>query len=178
VRCPDPEVTAQLGRFLSLDHVSEQQLALLARTLQRDEPIVDALASRQDSQQTLRTLGAFVDLTGARGAYLSVGPPEVAVQPFGAASTLHLGPLELMAESAARVALRGQGTPAGAAALAHHARLLRRLGGVLNAEEPQGYEVVVLPQLIVVEGQAGYYRVFAPEELEAPAPPDSDPVDG
>jgi hypothetical protein len=29
-----------------------------------------------------------------------------------------------------------------------------------------------------VEGEAGYYRVFAPEELLAPAPPDSDPIDG
>jgi hypothetical protein len=183
-----------LTYFIELDPTDAAFDDLLAQHVDDPRPDVAAVASRLQHawllwreskaepapplQETLRTLGAFVDLAGARGAYLSVGPSEVAVQPFGAASTLHLGPLELMAESAARVALRGQGTPTDAAALPHHATLLRRLGGVLDAEEPQAYEVVVLPQLIVVEGEAGYYRVFAPEELLAPAPPDSDPIDG
>ena len=194
VLCPDHDVSAQLGRFLALDQVTEQQLALLARTLPRAEPIVDGLASRHDGQHTLlvittvRIVAVTRDGTHARShdVYLqNVASTSVALPEQSADAHYRIvvsgrqasAWLELMAESAARVALRRQGTPSDATALAHHATLLRRLGAELDAEEPQAYEVVVLPRLIVVEGQAGYYRVFAPEELLAPPPPDSEAGD-
>jgi hypothetical protein len=183
-----------LTYFIELDPTDGGFDQLLAQHVDDSRPDVAAAAGRLQHawllwreskalpspplQETLRTLGAFVDLAGARGAYLSVGPAEVAVQPFGAASTLHLGPLELMAESAARIALRGQGAPATGAAPAHHAPLLRRLGAVLDAEPPQAYEIVVLPRLVVVEGQAGYYRAFTLDELAAPPPADDSPAAG
>ena len=66
---------------------------------------------------------------------------------------------------AAYAALRGQVPPADPAGILRHETRLRAVGAVLDAEPAQAFELALLPSAIVVEGSAGYVRVFLADEL-------------
>jgi hypothetical protein len=114
--------------------------------------------------EILRTLGALLDASNARGAYLAVAPEAVRVQTFGDQSIVDLGAVELRQEIAAYAALRGQ-VPADAGADVRHETRLRAIGLVLDAEPGQAYEMAVMPSAVLVEGTAGYHRVFTADAL-------------
>ncbi len=118
--------------------------------------------------EVLRTLGALVDQEQAEMATLEVRPGEVTVRVLGRAGERRLRTQELQQESAARQALRGQ-VPVGPRAAPCFEPLLRILGRDLEREAAQDYTIVVTPDIIGVEGSAGYYALFPVGALEARA---------
>ncbi|HEY7060339.1 MAG TPA: hypothetical protein VII06_02585 [Chloroflexota bacterium] len=113
--------------------------------------------------EVLRTLGALLDASSARGAYLAVTADAVRIQTFGEHAIVDLGATELRQEIAAYTALRGQ-VPDPLAAERHETRL-RALGALLDGEAPQAYELAVMPRAVIVEGTAGYFHMFTADEL-------------
>src|SRR5439155_26508245 len=119
-------------------------------------------------QETLRTLGALIDASGARIVYLAVEPHRAQVQRFGGEPThLAISHAELLQEIAARQALRGQVPPIDPTSTELCETRLRAVGAELDREPPQSYELVITPRSVVVEGSAGYHLVFTLEELAA-----------
>ena len=101
--------------------------------------------------EVLRTMGALLDASTVRGAYLAVARDNVRLQTFGERSIIDLGLLELRQEIAAYTALRGQVTAAEAHTTTRHEARLRAVGTVLDAQPGQSYELAVMPSAIVVE---------------------------
>jgi hypothetical protein len=161
---PSAELFAELLARCSAD--SRPGVADAARVLQRswERGLSGAdVLPLPPLAEILRTLGALLDASGARGAYLAVTPDVVRVQTFGEQSIVDLGAQELRQEIAAYTALRGQ-VPAGPTDVRHETRL-RAIGMALDAEPSQSYELAVMPRAVLVEGTAGYYRVFTADDL-------------
>jgi hypothetical protein len=123
-------------------------------------------------QEVLRTLGGRLDDAGARGAYLAVGPEGVRLQILGEPSVVILDLGELRQEIAGRTALRGQVAPADPSAPDRFETRLRAVGMELDRlvqaqalAAAHAYELVALRRTVVVEGEAGYHRVFLTDEL-------------
>ena len=57
--------------------------------------------------------------------------------------------------------------PANAGAEVRHEARLRAIGLELDAEPGQSYELAVMPSAVLVEGTAGYHRVFSADDLTA-----------
>jgi hypothetical protein len=172
-----------LAYFIELNPSAELFADLLARCAADTRPgVADAARVLQRSwergltgaevlpvppmAEILRTLGALLDASNARGAYLAVAPEAVRVQTFGDQSIVDLGALELRQEIAAYTALRGQVPPDPGADVRHETRL-RVIGLELDAEPGQAYELAVMPSAVLVEGTAGYRRVFTADDLTA-----------
>ena len=163
---PSPELFAELLNRCAND--PRQGVADSARELLQswERGLVGAEAlPLPPLAEVLRTMGALLDASGVRGAYLAVAPNNVRLQTFGERSIIDLGLLELRQEIAAYTALRGQVTAAEAHTTMRHEVRLRAVGAVLDAQPGQSYELAVMPSAIVVEGSAGYARVFRAEEL-------------
>jgi hypothetical protein len=164
---PSPELFADLLARCAAD--TRPGVADAARVLQRSwqRGLTGAEALPVPSMaEILRTLGALLDASNARGAYLAIAPEAVRVQTFGDQSVVDLGALELRQEIAAYTALRGQ-VPADAGADVRHETRLRAIGLELDAEPGQSYELAVMPSAVLVEGTAGYRRVFSDDDLTA-----------
>jgi hypothetical protein len=121
-------------------------------------------------QETLRMVGALLDETAARGAYLVLAPEWVQLHAFGAHGPLQLGLLQLCQEIAARTALRGRVPPADPTALDRYETRLRVVGAELDRAPVQAYELVITPRAIEVESTTGYQRTFADADLAALLP--------
>ena len=175
-----------LSYFIQLDPTAEAFDELLAQYVTDARPgIAEAAALLQSSwlrgrtaaraeaapappalQEALRTLGALIDETGARVVYIAVEPRRALVQRFGGEPTqFAMSPAELMQEIAARQALRGQVPPVDPTSTVLYETRLRAVGAELDREPPQAYELVITPRSVVVEGSAGYHRVFTLDEL-------------
>ncbi len=164
---PSPELFADLLARCAAD--TRPGVADAARVLQRawQRGLTGADVIPQPSlAEILRTLGALLDTSDARGAYLAVTPDAVRVQTFGDQNLVALDAVELRQEIAAYTALRGQ-VPAGPVAALRHEARLRAVGLELDAQPEQSYELAVMPRAILVEGAAGYHRVFTAEDLAA-----------
>jgi hypothetical protein len=162
---PSPELFADLLARCSAD--TRPGVADAARVLQRswERGLSGAEVIPQPPlAEILRTLGALLDASDARGAYLAVAPEAVRVQTFGDQSIVDLGALELRQEIAAYTALRGQ-VPADPGADERHETRLRTIGLQLDDEPNQSFELAVMPRAVVVEGTAGYFRVFSAADL-------------
>jgi hypothetical protein len=118
--------------------------------------------------EMLRTLGGLLDDFQAPLARLSLEPDSTLVQPLAPVNEVALGPVELQQEISARMALRGQIAADDPAGAERYERLLRAVGTALAAEPVQRYDLIVTPRAIVVEGSAGYFRVFTREDLAPP----------
>jgi len=174
-----------LSYFIQLDPTAEAFDELLAQYVADARPgIAEAAALLQSSwlrgrtaarapapapfplQESLRTLGALIDESGARIVYLAVEPHRAQVQTFGGEPTrLAFTHAELMQEIAARQALRGQVPPVDPLSTELCETRLRAVGAELDRESPQSIELVVTPRSVVVEGSEGYHRVFTVDEL-------------
>src|SRR4051794_36509818 len=164
---PSPELFADLLARCAAD--TRPGVADAARVLQRawEHGLSGAEVIPQPPlAEILRTLGALLDASSARGAYLAVAPDAVRVQTFGDQSIVDLGALELRQEIAAYTVLRGQ-VPAAPEADGRHETRLRAIGLELDAEPSQPYGLAVMPRAVLVEGTAGYYRVFTADDLTA-----------
>jgi hypothetical protein len=126
-------------------------------------------ARRPPFQETLRTLGALLDASGARAALLTVAPDGAAQQTFRELGQRYLEAPELEEQIAARVALRGTGAPPAPSPVDRYEALLRVLGAALDVDgDPaQPYELVVTPRTVMVEDGTGYHQVFTIEHLAA-----------
>jgi hypothetical protein len=176
-----------LSYFIQLDPTAEAFDELLAQYVSDPRPgIAEAAALLQSSwlrgrtaarapepappalQETLRTLGALIDEAGARIVYLAVEPHRAQVQRFGGEPTQQaISRAELMQEIAARQALRGQVPAVDPTSAELFETRLRAVGAELDREPSQAYELVITPRSVVVEGSAGYHRVFTLDELGA-----------
>ncbi|HLH27235.1 MAG TPA: hypothetical protein VK066_32345 [Chloroflexota bacterium] len=164
---PSPELFADLlGRCAADPRPGVADAArVLQRAWQRGLQGAEVLP-QPPLAEVLRTLGALLDAANARGAYLVVAPDAVRVQTFGDQGIVDLGATELRQEIAAHTALRGQLPPA-AEPTVRHASRLRAIGLALDAEPSQTYELAVMPRAVLVEGSAGYCRVFTADDLAA-----------
>src|SRR4051794_18491301 len=162
---PSPELFADLLARCAAD--TRPGVADAARVLQRawEHGLSGAEVIPQPPlAEILRTLGALLDASNARGAYLAVAPDAVRVQTFGDQSIVDLGALELRQEIAAYTALRGQ-VPTDPGVGERHETRLRAIGVELDEKPNQSYELAVMPRAVLVEGSAGYLRVFAADDL-------------
>ncbi len=122
--------------------------------------------TRPSLPETLRVLGAILDESGARAAYLAVRPDVAVVQTCGPdPQQRRLGPQELAQESAARTVLRGQVPVDDVIASERHEPRLRVVGAVLAEQPLQTFELVVGRRVVEASGSEGYARVFLAEEL-------------
>ena len=119
--------------------------------------------------ETLRVLGALADEVGAPFSMLDVRTDEAQVRLYDVVRDERLDARALQQQSAARAALRGQVSPEAAGAPLRYEPLLRAVGALLAAEAAQTYQVIVTPQLIAVEGSAGYFGLFPTPQLAAQA---------
>jgi hypothetical protein len=173
-----------LTSFMEMQPPSHTFAALLARYVADSRPGIAAAAfSLQRAWESanqgavppplpfedlLRTLGSLLDEAGARAGYLSVGPAGATLQGCGPTPCQRtLGPLELHHENTGRSALRSQVSPAGEASPERFESRLRIVGAMLETQPVQGYEIIVGPHLIEVEGEDGYCHVFTAEEIAA-----------
>jgi hypothetical protein len=164
---PSPELFADLLARCAAD--PRPGVADGARALQRswERGLAEAhVAAPPSLSQTLRTLGARLDAASARGAYLAVTPESVRLQTFGEQRIIALGSAELRQQIAAYTALRGQVPAGGGVAVLRHEARLRAVGAALDAEPSQVYELAIMSRAVLVEGSAGYCRVFCSEELD------------
>src|SRR3954470_20158085 len=167
MRPPSHTFSALLARYVA---DSGPGIAGAATALQRawaraNQGTIPALLPFED---LLRTLGSLLDESGARAGYLSVGPAGATLQGCGPTPCQRtLGPLELHQENAGRSALRSQVLRTDEAAPDRFEGRLRVVGAMLETQPVQGYEIVIGPHLIEVEGEDGYCHVFTAEEITA-----------
>jgi hypothetical protein len=114
-------------------------------------------------------VGSRLDAEEVELGTLEVQPTAVALRVLGRMREDHLDADALQQESVARQALRGHVPGPRAAAPERYETRLRVLGTMLEAEPPQAYTIVVAPQLVGVEGSAGYFRLLSVSELAARA---------
>ena len=167
MRPPSHTFPALLARYAvdSRPGIAGAAVALQRAWERANEGAILPLLSFED---LLRTLGSLLDEAGARAGYLSVGPAGATLQGCGPTPCQRtLGPLELHHENAGRSALRSQILPADEAAAERFEGRLRVVGAMLETQPVQGYEIVVGPHLIEVEGDDGYCHVFTAEEVAA-----------
>jgi hypothetical protein len=188
VEGPDVEYLERLlGHFVGVDPPANEFGALLVDYLQSAPPSDPATADRlqrswlraelggaspvRSLQETLRTLGALLDEADLRGSEvvsLEVDAERAAVGTLGRFRRREFDPLRLRQQSAARMALRGQMMPrTNPTALDRYEPRLRAVGAALDREPPQSYRIAVTPNVVVVEGSAGYRHGFTPAQLAA-----------
>jgi hypothetical protein len=125
------------------------------------------VAARLTPADILRVLGALLDDARARAAFVVLGPEGALMQAFGETRQWELTAVEIARENAARSALRGQ-VPVGNPLLPErYESALRAVGTALEREAPQVFEILASRNAVVVSGDAGYHRVFSPDELTA-----------
>ncbi len=165
--CPSPETFVE--RLAEHAASGRPGLADAARVLRRawEEGQREGSGVTPTLQETLRTLGAWLDERGARAAYATVGPDGARIQTFGELTEATFEPLALRLEVAARTTLRDEVAPTDSCAPATHEARLRAVGAALAGAPAQWLELFVTTRTIVVEGQGGYYRVWSLDELAA-----------
>jgi hypothetical protein len=118
-------------------------------------------------EETLRTLGALLDATGAAIAKLELSPRGVTLRVPGEPSARHLALRELQQALAGRRAVRGHTLPAAPARRERYEPLLRVVGMLLAGAPAESYELVVAPELVLVRDSTGRTAVFLVEQLAA-----------
>jgi hypothetical protein len=152
-----------LARFISGPGVAGAADLLQCSWQRGEEP-----AEPPPLPETLRTLGGLLDDFQTPLARLSLETDSTLVQPLVPLNELALGPVELQQEISARTALRGQVATDDSADAERYERLLRVVGTALATKPAQSYDLIVTPRVVIVEGSAGYFRVFTREELAPP----------
>jgi hypothetical protein len=155
--------------------------ALLLRSWQRGQAPAGTASERPPLRELLRTLGALLDESRARGAFLRVEADGALVHPFEGSVVRRSG-AELQQEIAARAALRGQVQRP--PAMARWEIALRAVGAALEGHRAAPpLEIVVTQHTVVVEG-AALHRVYllsaqgTVRELSTPGPSEPPASDG
>lgn len=132
---------------------------LLLRSWERGRGVPTAPGTLPPLSEALRTLGALLDESAVRGAFILVEAERIGLHPFGGTPAT-FGPRELQQEVGARTALRGQVQRPAPLAADRFESALRAVGAELDGVPAQTFEVVVTRHTVVVDGSAGFTSVY------------------